>query len=169
MAATIGSEKRGHAPRRPQGLALTARGPQAPHSSRKEVSRRLAECFHARDRYRMAETLSGSVSAVRAARVEPDPAKAGRAQYKLRESAASASPWRLILTEKQVIAFLRVQRNQSGHLAAARACNCFSSARQPGTEHRTETTPDGQPTVKGASRAHGSGEQHEQEVQRSRR
>jgi hypothetical protein len=30
LAATIGSEKRGNAPRRPQGLAFTARGPQAP-------------------------------------------------------------------------------------------------------------------------------------------
>ena len=30
LAATIGSERRGNAPRRPQGLALTARGPQAP-------------------------------------------------------------------------------------------------------------------------------------------
>ena len=56
LAATIGSEKRGNAPRRPQGLALTARGPQAPHSKRKEVSRRLAESSCARDRHRMAET-----------------------------------------------------------------------------------------------------------------
>src|SRR6266404_7075343 len=30
LAATIGSERRGNAPRRPQGLALTARGPQGP-------------------------------------------------------------------------------------------------------------------------------------------
>jgi len=33
LAATIGSERRGNAPRRPQGLALTARGPQAPNET----------------------------------------------------------------------------------------------------------------------------------------
>jgi hypothetical protein len=45
-----GAKKRGNAPRRPQGLALTARGPQAPHSKRKEISRRLADSSRARDR-----------------------------------------------------------------------------------------------------------------------
>ena len=84
LAATIGSEKRGNAPRRPQGLALTARGPQAPHTKRKEVSRRLAESSSregslpdGRDAKRLGKRRQ-------AARVEPGPALAGRAKSEKR-------------------------------------------------------------------------------------
>lgn len=57
-------EERGNAPRRPEGLVLTARGTQAPQSKPKEVSRRLVDSSCASDCHRMDETWSGSVSAI---------------------------------------------------------------------------------------------------------
>ncbi len=81
LAATIGSERRGNAPRRPQGLALTARGPQAPKRNERKSAERLADSSCARDRRRMAETLvSGSGSVAFAMRVEPGPTLVERAQ-----------------------------------------------------------------------------------------
>src|SRR5665213_3329331 len=55
---TTAGRKIGETPRRRlrKEVGLTAGGRRPPPSKRKEVSRRLAESFCARDRYRMAET-----------------------------------------------------------------------------------------------------------------
>ena len=76
-------------PGRSPGLVLTAMGPQAPTSLKKNVSRRLAAACTswgrpcARGLYRMAETHAGRLGECRApARVAPGPP--GRAPFYVR-------------------------------------------------------------------------------------
>jgi len=59
LAATKGSEKRGTPRGARRAWSWQPRGPQAPHSKRKEISRRLAGSSCVRDRYRMDETANG--------------------------------------------------------------------------------------------------------------